>query len=174
MRRREGAQQCEALKQAKEAVPAAQLHKHVHHPGSAAKPSPHGPSRFAQTLSSETTNEAEFSYEISPYKSESESEEDEENPKPKKSIPQWAQSLNVLRALQAQQHKDPDEIFQQKHIKTCNLEEMFHEVTAVASSGGNGKRSHGRRGSSGNWIEDRVTWQEELAYKKNMGFRAFC
>jgi hypothetical protein len=27
-----------------------------------------------------------------------------------------------------------------------------------------------RRTSSGNWIEDRVTWKEELNYKKAMGY----
>ena len=32
------------------------------------------------------------------------------------------------------------------------------------------KKDLSRRGSSGNWIEDRVTWKEELAYKKAMGF----
>lgn len=32
------------------------------------------------------------------------------------------------------------------------------------------KRDFKRRGSSGNWLEDRVTWKEEMAYKRAMGF----
>jgi hypothetical protein len=32
------------------------------------------------------------------------------------------------------------------------------------------KGDFNRRTSSGNWIEDRVTWKEEMAYKKAMGF----
>ncbi len=33
-----------------------------------------------------------------------------------------------------------------------------------------GKRDLTRRNSSGNWIEDRVTWKEEVTYKKAMGY----
>ena len=32
------------------------------------------------------------------------------------------------------------------------------------------KKDLHRRTSSGNWIEDRVTWKEELNYKKAMGY----
>ena len=32
------------------------------------------------------------------------------------------------------------------------------------------KKDLSRRTSSGNWIEDRVTWKEELNYKKAMGY----
>lgn len=32
------------------------------------------------------------------------------------------------------------------------------------------KKDLSRRSSSGNWIEDRVTWKEELNYKKAMGY----
>jgi hypothetical protein len=32
------------------------------------------------------------------------------------------------------------------------------------------KRDLQRRGSSGNWIADRITWQEEIAYKRAMGY----
>ena len=35
---------------------------------------------------------------------------------------------------------------------------------------GKSKQDLTRRTSSGNWIEDRVTWKEEMAYKKAMGF----
>ena len=33
-----------------------------------------------------------------------------------------------------------------------------------------GKPDYNRRTSSGNWIDDRVTWKEELNYKKAMGY----
>ena len=32
------------------------------------------------------------------------------------------------------------------------------------------KKDFNRRSSSGNWIEDRVTWKEEMSYKKAMGY----
>ena len=32
------------------------------------------------------------------------------------------------------------------------------------------RRDWRKRGSSGNWIADRLTWQEEIGYKKVMGF----
>lgn len=32
------------------------------------------------------------------------------------------------------------------------------------------KRDWQRRGSSGNWIADRITWKEEVAYKQAMGY----
>ena len=35
---------------------------------------------------------------------------------------------------------------------------------------GPSKKDLNRRTSSGNWIEDRVTWKEELSYKKAMGY----
>ena len=31
-------------------------------------------------------------------------------------------------------------------------------------------RDFSRRTSSGNWIQDRVTWKEELSYKRAMGY----
>lgn len=33
-----------------------------------------------------------------------------------------------------------------------------------------GKRNFRKRTSSGNWLDDRVTWKEEMAYKKAMGY----
>ncbi len=35
---------------------------------------------------------------------------------------------------------------------------------------GKSKQDLTRRTSSGNWIEDRVTWKEEMSYKRAMGF----
>ena len=39
-----------------------------------------------------------------------------------------------------------------------------------AGKGKSGKGDFNRRTSSGNWVEDKVTWKEEQAYKKAMGF----
>lgn len=44
---------------------------------------------------------------------------------------------------------------------------------AMASAGASDRHPRkdlNRRTSSGNWIEDRVTWKEELNYKKAMGY----
>ncbi len=32
------------------------------------------------------------------------------------------------------------------------------------------RTNYSKRGSSGNWAADRMTWQEELRYKRVMGF----
>lgn len=93
---------------------------------------------------------------------------------------------------------DPDEIFQQ-HQKTCSLDEVFANgahrrhagwahmplgrrdcnccSTASApadpptcNAAGKSKQDLSRRTSSGNWIEDRVTWKEEMSYKRAMGY----
>lgn len=99
------------------------------------------------------------SYEISPYKSDFESDEEA----PKKPVPDWARGKVLIGQLVAQMYIDPDEVFQQ-HAKTCSLDEVF------ASCHKSGKGDFSRRTSSGNWIEDRVTWKEELGYKKAMGY----
>lgn len=99
------------------------------------------------------------SYEISPYRSDHASDDDV----PKKPVPEWARGKTLMAQLAAQMYVDPDEVFQQ-HAKTCSLDQVF------ANSRKNGKRDFNKRNSSGNWIEDRVTWKEELGYKKAMGY----
>ena len=164
-----------------------------------------------------------LSYEISPYRSGSESDDDSTD-KPKKPVPAWARrhakgpwrpgSLSapsllarvwrgsmtrVYRArsdalgpvLYSQIKTDPDLIFANS-VKTCSLDAVFEAS----------KPRNSRRGSSGNWAEDRLTWkarggptahacllscafdswawltqslaaaQEELRYKRAMGFAA--
>jgi hypothetical protein len=96
-------------------------------------------------------------YEISPYKSDHDSDDDQ----PKKPVPEWAKGNQLRAQLVAQTYVDPDEIFQQ-HQKTCSLDEVF--------ANGKSKQDLTRRTSSGNWIDDRVTWREELAYKRSMGY----
>lgn len=95
--------------------------------------------------------------------------------------------------LRGQSKVDPDEIFHPT-AKTVNLQEIFGEKrtycscvymlsyhvhapfdvhashTAPPKDGKPPKYTYNKRGSSCNWIEDRVTWKEELAYKKAMGY----
>ena len=41
---------------------------------------------------------------------------------------------------------------------------------AAGASERHPRKDLNRRTSSGNWIEDRVTWKEDLNYKKAMGY----
>lgn len=50
------------------------------------------------------------------------------------------------------------------------MAKLMLETAFPAGMPAAGKRDLTRRNSSGNWIEDRVTWKEEIAYKKAMGF----
>lgn len=43
-------------------------------------------------------------------------------------------------------------------------------ASASCLCSGKSKQDLTRRTSSGNWIEDRVTWKEEMSYKKAMGY----
>jgi hypothetical protein len=110
-------------------------------------------------LSEDTHAAHNKSYEISPYRSDHDSDDDV----PKKPVPDWARGKKLMAQLTAQLYVDPDEIFQQ-HAKTCSLDQVF------ASCRKSSKQDFNRRSSSGNWIEDRVTWKEELGYKKAMGY----
>ena len=50
---------------------------------------------------------------------------------------------------------------------------VLHKLTYAPPRSENpkpGKRDLSRRSSSGNWIEDRVTWKEELNYKRAMRY----
>ena len=108
---------------------------------------------------------AEFSYQISPYRENSDSEdEDGESRRPRKPVPSWAPVGCARPVLRAQAKVDPDDIFPNPS-KTCSLDAVFtgHKST------GSGKS---RRSSSGNWFHDRLTWKEELTYKREMGFVA--
>ena len=105
---------------------------------------------------------AEFSYQMSPYRENSDSEEEDgETRKPRKPIPSWARTDALVPVLKQQAKVDPDEIFPNPS-KTCSLDAVFTE-----RAGGSGKS---RRSSSGNWFHDRLTWKEELTYKREMGF----
>ena len=101
--------------------------------------------------------------------------DDDYTPRPnKKPVPEWAQPARLLEALRSQQGVDPDKLFDTK-IKTCSLAEVFADMppalpAATTSSKASKKRDPNKRGSSGNWIADRITWQEEINYKRLMGY----
>ncbi|KAK2080733.1 hypothetical protein QBZ16_000587 [Prototheca wickerhamii] len=130
-----------------------------------------GPSSTAAAIPSEaatpdkqgrprtSSHGSQHQYEISPYSDEDSSEGDDG---PSKPVPEWAKGKRLQEQLVHQMRVDPDEIFQHQH-KTCTLDEMFEKQN-------NGQRDFSRRTSTGNWAEDRLTWQEELRYKKAMGF----
>ncbi|KAA8492377.1 Inner centromere protein-related protein pic1 [Porphyridium purpureum] len=80
--------------------------------------------------------------------------------RPKKPIPGWAKGDQLLEALERQRFVDPDSIFPRMY--TCNLEEVFAAVKEK-------KKRYRARTSTGNWVRDRLTWQEEMEYKKKMG-----
>eukprot|EP00877_Chromochloris_zofingiensis_P004084 jgi/Chrzof1/13677/Cz08g07210.t1 len=106
-------------------------------------------------------------YEISPYR-----DDDAETPdRCGKSIPDWARSHNLLEALKKQQYVDPDKIFKAKN-NTCALDDVFVDSEpAPANVVAKGrKRDFNKRGSSGDWTNDKITWQEEITYKKSMGY----
>ena len=102
---------------------------------------------------------AEFSYQISPYRENSDSESEEDDARPRKPIPGWAHSDQLAPCLYRQAKVDPDEIFVNPS-KTCSLDAVFSTRASSKS----------RRSSSGNWFHDRLTWKEEVSYKREMGF----
>ena len=118
--------------------------------------------RVTPTSASARAAPAEFSYQMSPYRENSDSEEEDgESRKPRKPIPSWARTDALVPVLKQQAKVDPDEIFPNPS-KTCSLDAVF-----TGHAGGSGKS---RRSSSGNWFHDRLTWKEELTYKREMGF----
>ena len=74
-------------------------------------------------------------------------------------IPAWARATNLLQALQRQQRVDPDKIFV-NFARTCDLSQMFETK----------KRSFKIRGDSGWWANDGLTENEEMNYKRALGF----
>ncbi|KAL3133279.1 hypothetical protein ABBQ38_007160 [Trebouxia sp. C0009 RCD-2024] len=106
-------------------------------------------------------------YQISPYRGDDSDVESSEDEDPKKPIPEWARGRALMQQLASQVQTDPDEVFQQ-HRKTCSLDEVFGH--SESDKNNKQKKDLSRRSSSGNWIEDRVTWKEELNYKKAMGY----
>ena len=103
---------------------------------------------------------SDFSYQISPYRENSDSESEEDESGVKKPIPGWATSENLAPCLYRQAKIDPDSIFVNPE-KTCSLDAVFTTKHKTGKS---------RRSSSSNWFHDRLTWKEEVSYKREMGF----
>jgi hypothetical protein len=80
----------------------------------------------------------------------------------KKRIPGWARKEQLAIALRGNEGKDPDSIFPSMEAQSCNLAELFQGYRT--------KSRFQKRSSSGNWYLDRLHWQEQLAYKKHMGY----
>lgn len=49
-------------------------------------------------------------------------------------------------------------------VQSCDLVDIFKDPSQPP------KPRYTRRGSSGNWIQDRLTWKEEMEYKRAMGY----
>ncbi|WIA43260.1 hypothetical protein OEZ86_009763 [Tetradesmus obliquus] len=110
---------------------------------------------------------AAASYIISPYR-----DDDAETPdRSHKPIPEWARTQVLFEALKQQQATDPDSIFGARQT-TCDLGDMFADVPGA---GPQPQQRHkvrklGQRTSSADWSQDRLTWQEEINYKKQCGY----
>ncbi|KAK9798147.1 hypothetical protein WJX73_008828 [Symbiochloris irregularis] len=119
-----------------------------------------------KTPAADRVKQQEQSYQISPYRGSSDEESEDEETPPDKPIPSWARGKELMGQLLAQLSIDPDEVFQQRQ-RTCALDDMFSAPVRPQP----GKRDlKERRTSTSNWIEDRVTWQEEKQYKQAMGY----
>lgn len=95
-----------------------------------------GPSSYVMTPAKETLHE------------ESDEEEERRRGKP---VPKWAERNKLMHSVKDQ--TDPDDLFSSGAM--CNLSEVFGEP-----------RKYRTRSSSGNWTQDRLTAQEQVAYKK--------
>ena len=100
-------------------------------------------------------------YEISPYKECSDSEDEDE--RPRKPVPVWARGGELVPELTKQYQMDPDAIFRSLS-RSCALGDLFKH------KGNKRKPDFSRRSSSGDWAEDKLTWQEEVEYRRIMGF----
>jgi hypothetical protein len=99
------------------------------------------------------------SYEMSPMRDDSD-DSDSEDQRRGKPIPPWAHKESLIPMLKAQARMDPDMIFPNPPA-TCSLSQVFGKPAS----------SEARRGSSGNWQHDRLRIDEELNYKRTMGYR---
>jgi Inner centromere protein, ARK binding region len=100
------------------------------------------------------------SYEMTAKKSTAghNSDSDDDRPRPsKKVLPTWARSSALSNVL-VKETRDPDTIFERVH--TINLEDVFDGLKS---------KKFRPRTSSGVWIRDRLTSQEEVEYKKQTG-----
>ncbi|OQR85526.1 hypothetical protein ACHHYP_11728 [Achlya hypogyna] len=99
--------------------------------------------------------------------SEPESDESDAGDEITKAVPKWAQKENLERALARQfgpHAVDPTPGIFPEFIATCDLEAIFQPRDGAK------KKKFARRTSSGNWLADKPTTREKLAYKKAMGY----
>ncbi|KAG0612901.1 hypothetical protein M758_6G061200 [Ceratodon purpureus] len=102
------------------------------------------------------------SYEISPFRDSEDEDSDEEEKRSQKPIPQWARKENMWPQLVRQLQQDPDDIF--VGANSCSLDKVFE------GKGSKKRPDFKRRGSSGDWVKDCLTWQEQMQYKVTMGY----
>jgi hypothetical protein len=108
---------------------------------------------------SSVSKTSEENYRLSTNSYCSEDEEQERKRRQNKKIPAWATGTQLRELILRTSQLDPDLIF--APVKTCDLDEIFGTVV--------GSRER-KRTSSRNWSNDEFTLEEELAYKKSMGF----
>jgi hypothetical protein len=106
--------------------------------------------------------EANANYNNVPHVINTKVDNDEEENEYKSGIPAWARGAQLAAALERQFNEqnpiNPDTIFAE--FFTCNLQHIFDTK----------KKRYVTRGSSGNWLQDRLTLPERLAYQKAMGY----
>ncbi|KDO30931.1 hypothetical protein SPRG_19685 [Saprolegnia parasitica CBS 223.65] len=99
--------------------------------------------------------------------SEPESDESGNGEDDTKAVPKWAQKAHLEKALAKQfgpDAIDPTPSIFPEFIATCDLEAIFQPRDGAK------KRKFARRTSSGNWLADRPTTRDKVAYKKAMGY----
>jgi hypothetical protein len=101
----------------------------------------------------------EFQYKIDEYSSDQDSPE-------KMMGPEWTKKEQLWEALVRQSAVDPDDVFGTDFPKTCDLAEIF----ATDKTSAEDRRRYRHRTSSGNWTRDKLHTNEDLHYKKRMGF----
>lgn len=102
----------------------------------------------------------EDNYELSDKGEESDAEEPDRS---HKHVPRW--SAQYLELIEKQVDIDPDTIFGRR-VPRCDLLVIFSDNLY---QGCNKERPKRKRGSSGEWRQDRLTTQEVGEYKKKMG-----
>lgn len=102
----------------------------------------------------------EDNYELSDKGEESDAEEPDRS---HKHVPRW--SSQYLELIEKQADIDPDTIFGRR-VPRCDLLVIFSDNLY---QGCNKERPKRKRGSSGEWRQDRLTTQEVGEYKKKMG-----
>jgi len=104
---------------------------------------------------------SEDNYEISDRGEDSDAEEPDRS---HKHVPAW--SLEFLKLMEAQVKTDPDSIFSSK-VPRCDLRIIFTDADYLKSK--KDRHPKRKRGSSGEWRQDRLSKSEVLEYKRKMG-----